>query len=301
MTATNVEGTFVLNGLVEGPLPDDFSAREQLQQWVRDIARLGVDFHLEITGGNFSLLPDNRARLVGSLGDSPDEAIRQALDQLLKPWPLDSFRRITSTLRSSEFRKEEEVQTIYLVGSDGKVRTEQRTMAADTESPPQRLSPREIARVLIVGALIATALLGVTSLFVDVPALARQLIVAIRPLRGDEVQIDNSVYHAYFHVEVKEINVNAVTLTIKRTELFPIDDTALQSAADAARPTLKKWLAIAALARGSVPCELFDINGELVGTATLHIENLQDKPELTAKIPFTSSPRFRLAKIAFTL
>jgi hypothetical protein len=301
MTGANIEGTIVLNGLVEGPFPDDTATRDRLRQWVRDMARLGIDFNLEFTGGNFSLLPNNQPRSCEQLGHSPHEAIQQALEQLLETWPPELAPRVTSTLRSSEFRKGEEVQAVYVIGPNRAVRVEQRTVDADTESPQQPLTTREVVRMAIVGVVIAAALLGLTSLFVDVPALARQLIGTIRPMKAEEVVIDNSIYDTFFQAKVKDINSEAATLTVERTPQFPTTDAALQAAANAAKPTLKKWLAVANIARGYVTCDLYDSEGQLVNTATMRIDPLREKSEFDIKVPLRSNQRFRLGKIVFSL
>jgi hypothetical protein len=301
MTGTHIEGTIVLNGLIEGPVLDDANSRDRLRQWTRDLARLGIDFNLEFTGGNFSLLPDNKPRSCAQLGDSPHEAIRQALEQLLEPWPGNLLSRVTSTLRSSEYRKGEEVQSVYIIGPDRKVRAEQRTIEADTEAAPEPLSRRELVRMAIVGVVIAAALLGVTSLFVDVPALARQLIGTLRPMRVEEVEVDNSNYDAFFHAKIKNIRSEEATLTIERTSQYPTSDAALQNAADAAKPSIKKWLAVTNVARGYVNCDLYDDEGHYVSTATLRLDPLREKSDFEVKLPLRSNQRFRLTKIVFTL
>jgi hypothetical protein len=301
MTGANIEGTMILNGLIEGPLTDDADAAGRLRQWARDLAGLGVDFNVEITGGSFNLLPNNRPLSCAPLGDPPDEAIRQALEQLFEPWPPNLIPRLTSTLRSSEFRKGEEVQSVYRITPDGKVRVEQRTVEAHTETPTQPLSRREIIHMLVFGLVIAAALLGITSLFVDVPALARQLMGTIRPVKVDDVEIDNSNYDAFFHAKIAEINSEAATLKLERTAQFPKDDAALQAAAEAAKPAIKKWLAVAAIAKGSITCEIYDADGKFVGTATMRIEELRKQPDMEVKIPVKSQTRYRLGKIVFTL
>jgi len=60
------EGTIVLDGLIEGRLPDDPSIEDKLEQWLEFVGQLGLRFNLEVTGSSFSLLPDStpvRAKL----------------------------------------------------------------------------------------------------------------------------------------------------------------------------------------------------------------------------------------------
>jgi len=301
MNDTNVEGTITLNGLVEGPLPDDPAYRDWLQQWVRDVAKLGLDFQLEVAGNNYSLLPGNEPRSCAALGDLPHEAICQALEQLINPLPPDVAARVTSTLRSSEYRKGEEVQAVYLVRADGKPHVEQRTVDADTVPPPEPIHLRQLIRPLLVGVVVLAALFGITSLFVDVPGLARQLIDTIRPVRVAEVDIDNTSYDPFFHAEATEVSSKALKITLQRTEAFPTDDPSLQEAADAAEGEIKRWLAVAAIARGYVKCDLFDADSKYVGSATLRIDALRDGPTMNVEVPLNQRSRFRLGKIVFVL
>jgi len=296
----HVEGTMELNGLIEGPLPDDAGAEDRLRDWVRGMREMGVVFHLEVTSGAFSLLPSNDPWPSQPLGDVPHESLSQALEQLLEPFPAELARRVTSTLRSSEYRKGEEVQTVYL-NDGGTIRREQRTVAAETEAPPQPISPKEIARTLAIGAVVAAALLGITSLFVDVPGLARQLIGTVRPIRADDIEIDVSAYGAFFTVEKKEVAGDALRITLRRTDKFPLTDEALQQAADEADDAIKERLAVAAIARGYVRCDIHDSDGKFVTWTTVRIAGLRDDETIVVHVPLKTNTRFRPGKIVFAL
>jgi hypothetical protein len=301
MNRKNVEGTISLNGLLEGPLPDDSAAEERLRDWVRSLRKMGAVFELEVSAGSFSLLPRDEPFACGSLGDRPHEALSQAFEQLLSLFPAEVKCRTTSTLRSSEFRKGEEVQTLYLVDGSGSIRIEQRTVAAETEAPPKPLTPREVVRSVAIAIVVLAAVLGITSLFVDLPGIGRQLIGTVRPVNVDEVDIDASAYASYFAVEKKEIHRDELRLTLRRTDAFPTTDAALQREADASAGSIRERLAVEALARGIVRCDAFDSEGNFVASANVRVGGLREKETLVMEIPLRTNRRFRLGKIEFGL
>ena len=99
-----VEGTVVLDGLLEGKLPPTPDAADRLREWIRDVRSLGVRFSLDIEGGAFSILPENRPISVSAFGEAPADAIVNALNQLLKVFPVGQRGQLFSTLRSVEYR-----------------------------------------------------------------------------------------------------------------------------------------------------------------------------------------------------
>ncbi|MCY2927235.1 MAG: hypothetical protein NT031_17740, partial [Planctomycetota bacterium] len=151
-----LEGTFALDGLVEGALGgagEEFRGR--LQAWA-DAAR----------AGGLNLLFD-----------------------LLKIFPLAQRRNIFSTLRSTEYRPGEEVQTIYAVAPDGSVQMHQRTVSARTEAPPEPLTLKQKLRLGAVGLAVAMGVFGLSSLFVDYGQLVRRLKDSVVAMDPDKVQV----------------------------------------------------------------------------------------------------------------
>ena len=93
----HTEGTLILEGLVEGRVPDSDEAEARLHEWVRFAATIRLRFSLEIDGSHFSLLPDDAAIETDALGPDPAERLRQALDQLLKVFPDTGRGAVLST------------------------------------------------------------------------------------------------------------------------------------------------------------------------------------------------------------
>lgn len=298
-----IEGTIVLDGLVEGRFADDPEAEDKLRKWVRFMSEMGVGFSLDWMGASFSLLPDEGANPTQQLGSLPHDAIRQALDQLLELLPTDQRGGVFSTLRSAEYRKDEEVQAIYAVGPDGKTQVETRTVDADTVAPPQPISTGDRVKSLGLGLLVAAALLGITSLFVDLRGLFGEFMGSITPVEPQAVQVDLGDMKDFLAVEKRQMASRGrlFVLTLKRTTDYPRDDAQLQAAYDASAGDVRRRLAVEAIARERVRCELFDEKGKFVAARELRIGSLKKKESIDVAIPLGGpKDRFRLGRVVMT-
>src|SRR5215207_4149771 len=116
-------GTFMLDGLVQGPVPPGADA---LERWVAQAAQASLRLSLEIDGSRFSLLADNTAMPTARTGkDGLAAAMTHALEALLALYP-GGRATLYSTLRSREFRPGAEVQTLYAINGDGTVTAQSR-------------------------------------------------------------------------------------------------------------------------------------------------------------------------------
>ena len=146
--ADNVEGTIVLDGLIEGRFNDGDQTVEKLDGWVKFVQdTLGLSFTADASGDSFSMLPDNKPASAAKLAPDPQDAIRQALEQLIGALPEKDRATVFSTLRSSEYRKGEEVQSLYAVQADGTVVFESRTVDAKTVAPVEPLTTKEKVKI----------------------------------------------------------------------------------------------------------------------------------------------------------
>ncbi|MBI1375556.1 MAG: hypothetical protein GC159_22820 [Phycisphaera sp.] len=300
----HLEGTIVLDGMLEGRLPDDPDVESKLRQWV-DFARShGLPFTLDISGNAFSLLPDNKPVDVGPIGDPPDQTIRQALDQLLEAFPPEARQNVFSTLRTSEYRPNEEVQSVYLVNPLGQVDVQSRAVDAKTVAPLPPLTTREKVKTAIVGLLIAAAILGVSSFFIDYRNLAGEVAETIRPIDPNEVLIDAQAYQPYLGLrpEVQKKNTRSGTellIKVVATDAYPDGDAAMQTAYDAA--PLSKRLALEALARGYVRAEVFsseDNQLKFLYHVDVRIGDLSPGQEAEVAVPMPG--KVRVGKIRIT-
>jgi hypothetical protein len=300
MSGPKIEGTIILDGLLQGRLPQgDVEIAKKLRQWVEFMASLGLNFNLEIRDAAFNLLPDNTATGVKALGDPPEHAVEQAIVQLADLFKGHERSALFSTLRSNEFRPAEEVQTVYTV-IDGKVQTQSRTVPANTTAPIEPLSTKEQVKLGLIGGAIVIAFLGIALLFPGVRAMFGQVADIVKPLDASEIKIDPGPYVPYFScaLDDKESDRSAFVLLLKRTDQFPRDDQSLTAAADAEH-SLTSRLALENLARGYVRLELFDADDKFIATGDLRVADLRHHEKLNTKLPIPE--KTRPVKIVFSL
>ncbi|MEX0716898.1 MAG: hypothetical protein WD066_09935 [Planctomycetaceae bacterium] len=294
-----VEGTLVLGGLLEGRCANGPAPEEKLREWIEFMRTLGPRFSLDCSGSSFSLLPDDAPASTARLGSAPETAIAQAVEQLLGVLPAEDRGNVFSTLRSAEYRPKEEVQSVYLVAPDGAVKVETRVVDAQTVAPATPVSIRARVRYALLGLAIAALLLGVTAFFVDVPGLLSRLAGVVKPVDMQELAVDAAPFAAHFRIVEKELATDGryLLLTLERGDRFPRTDAELQQASERAEGVLSDRLAIEALARGYVRCELFDPDGRFFSASTHRIAGLRTEESITLAVPLQSNPKRRLGSV----
>ena len=299
MSGEKIEGTIVLDGLVQGRLSlAGDQVPQQLKQWVQFVGGMGVRFSLEIRDAAFNLLPDDRATSVKLLGDPPEHALEQALTQLAELFTGPERAQLFSTLRSSEFRPGEEVQTVYTI-IEGRPRIQSRTLPAQTTPPVEPLSIKERMKLGAIGLAMAVILLGIALLFPGVRAMFGQVAEIVKPLDTGELKIDVGPYAPYFSctIDEKQSDRTALALRLKRVETFPRDEAALNAQLSAADQSISSRLALENLARGHIRVELFDADDKYLASAELRIADLRKQETLDVKLPLPEKTRTQ--KIVF--
>ncbi len=293
---TRVEGTLVLDGLIEGAVPRTDDGEALLRKWVQFAAASHLHFSVEFEGPSFSILPDDRPIPVERIGGDPARRIRETLQELLKIFPAGPPRgAVFSTLHSTEYRPHLEVQTLYVIQPDGTVDARQRTATARTVPPPRPLSLRQRLAMVAVGLVLAAALLGLSALFVDYGALLRGIDEGLHPFDADGTTVENGPFTAYFTVDrVRPVGGGrAALLTLRRTPAFPtcpetIDDL-LRAGRQSESP--RDLLAAEALAQGYVRVELFGAHGQFVGFSLHRIAALRTDETVELLVPLPSDRR----------
>jgi hypothetical protein len=294
------EGTLVLDGLLEGRLPPDPKVIERVRAWIDFAARLGLRYSLETDLNSFSILADDRPISVAQLRPDPARCIADALDELLKVFPEDERAALVSTIRSEEYRPGVAVRTLYVVGGDGTIQTREEQVEASTVAPPRQMSRREKLKLIGIGIGVAALLLAVSALFVDYPALFGRLREAVSPLDAQALPVDLGPFAQFFAVETRELRKGGreLVLTLKRTDAFPRTTEGCQRLIAQAEDAIGQRLAIEALARGYIRCEMFDKEGHCIGFSTERIAALRHEETVELALPL---PRqVRLARLAFT-
>ncbi|MCE5278261.1 MAG: hypothetical protein ABFD92_12885 [Planctomycetaceae bacterium] len=290
-----VEGTLIVEGLFEGRLPQNSDARGDLLQWIATAKAQGLSFSLEIDGNRFSLLPDNTpVHLSPGIGPG-DRIVTQTLTSLLELFDPPQRLALDSTIRSTEYRRNEEVQTLYVVGPDGRVHSTQRVAAARTTAPPQPLSMRAKLKLAAVSLGIVALAVGVSTLFVDYRAWFGDLSDRMTALDANQIAAEAPAFAGLLTVGEKKLTRQDQTLVLELTltaaKDFPADDAALEALLKGPNLPLRKRLAIESLARGYVRCDLYDKKGNAIAAAMPRLPALAAGKSATLQIALPSSTR----------
>jgi hypothetical protein len=284
-----IEGTFFLDGLIEGRLPAEPDAEENLRRWVRSAGREHLKFSLDIDGGNFSLLPSTTPVSVDDLLESPPHAVQHAVENLMELIPFPERPGVQSTLRSTEYREKLEVQTLYLIAPDGTVQTRRRNLEARTTPPPRPIPLKEKLKLAGFGLVVVLALIGVSTFFVDYRALYHDIVEQVTPLDPTKIEVRSDAFAGLFRVTkaVLDSKQKVLVLTVRRETTFPAD------LAEACReePDLRRRMALEALLKGYAHGEQFDEKGECVGFSTVRIAPLQTGDEANLVLPLPRDAR----------
>jgi hypothetical protein len=297
-----LQGTFSIDGLIEGTSAGLDEIESRLREWVRFAASVHLHFNLEIDGNAFSLLADARAAPVAELSAPHHEIIRQALSDLLELLDQADRPAVFSTLRSVEYREGAEVQTLYVLGSDAQVHVRQRTVDAETAAPPPPVTTRRKIIYAAAGVGVAGLILLLTSLFVDygrVFGWARQRFLAYDT---DKLTVEADAFAGYFTVEGKAADRRGqgefVVLTLKRGPAFPRTPADVERLLSTTRPSGPARLAAEAVARGYVRCEQFDKERKFLRFTSVRVAGLREEETVEVALPI--SPEHRLARVVIT-
>ena len=293
-----VEGTIIVDGLIEGKVPALPGAEEKLRGWVNFARGAGLDFSFNLDGGSFSLLADNSPRAAKKFAPEPSEIISSAVAEMLKTIPPADRGKISSTLRSIEYRPHQEVQTLYPITPQGAVDARQRIVEAHTQPPPPPLTARERMRMGLFGLAAAVAVIAVSAVFVDYPKLWREIREEASTPSADQIQIENATFAEYFTVEKKEISADGKTLRLllRRTAKFPLADANFTAAMTqpTTQPNLRR-LTLDSLSRGYIRCEYFDSAGDFQSFQFARVAPLRRSEAMELKLPL--SPEARPSRI----
>jgi len=281
MAALKLEGTFHLDGLIEGPV---FSQDDEnlIKAFLRRAQRHGIAFHLSTDGGRFSLLPDTSPVRLPPTARSADALIVAELEKWLAEYTPEERSRIMSTLRSVEYVPRGEKLTLYGIHPAGKVTVEQRTIEADTIPPAPPPDLKAIARKALLAAAVLVILIAVSALFVPYRAIAAKTWRAARPLDPKRLIIDAAPYADFLQIgEVAlEKKSGMIMLTLVPTQNFPRTEEQFDLQWNAADASLHERLAIEAMARGYLTCEFFDEKGAFISHHTCRMLPAKSRPEL---------------------
>lgn len=298
--SAKVEGTFTLDGLVEGRLGGQADeCRARLESWLKTAQAAGAHFSLELGGDTFGVLGNGQPVPAAALGEDPAKRVAALLFDMLKVLPPSVRAQVFSTLRSSEYRRDEEIQTIYAVSPDGTVQLHQRTVAARTEAPPEPLTLRQKIRLGAVGVAVALAVFGISCFFVDYGKFLGQVKDTIIPVDPAAVKVDATAFARYFTAGKPAVVARGkvFALPVTRTKSFPLRDSDCDF--QAYWGAMSNRLAVEALARGYVRFEWFGEDGALVDAGEIRIAALRQKDTIELRIPIPPERRPVCLRLGF--
>jgi hypothetical protein len=284
----HVEGTFRVEGLLEGRLGDP-SRAERVRAWATAQAAAALHFALEVDGATFSLLPSREPVRAAALRPDPGARLEEALRALMAALPPDVRGETYSTLHSVEVRPGQLVRCVYAVTPAGEVRREERTVAAATQPPPTPPTPRALVGRALAGLGALAVLFAISSLFVNWGDTFRGLWHQVSPLAADDVEVDATAFEGHFSVRKHAVGreSRSIVLTVTRGPRFPVR-------LDDAPPTTATWreaLAAQAAARGWVRADLFDAKGAWIGTSDVRVAGLRDAETVEVTVTVPREPR----------
>ena len=278
-----LENTFVLEGLIQGPIPDSAETVKLLQQFVEDLAQHHLRLLLEFNGGQFSLLGDDQPHQCSDFQPSPVPAcIKQALERLLVLLPLPERSQVFSTLRSREFQPGVEQQALYTISPHGEVQVHLR------ESPKEVLLLREVRskvrkrRLMLFGlGLLGVVLAG---LLIDFKKVSLRFGNTFTEQKRGEISTDSKAM----------ANALSATASITKDSMLEIQlqrgpdwSSLWQSSPSATADDWKRHLAAVTLHRGYAMVLLKDAEGNLLRAEPVDLHTLQSKEVTKVSLPLT--------------
>jgi hypothetical protein len=283
-----IEGTFQVDGLLEGPI---FSADDEniIGAFVKQAKGSGLVFDGAVDGGRFSLLPDTEPVEVRGGQESADARIVKCLTELLKNYSPEERMKLMSTLRSVEYISGHEIQTLYGIRPDGTVQVEQRTVWAETVRPAGAPQRRQKLRLACVLAIILGAAIVASAFFVPYRDIAARVLKNARPFKIQDLKIEAAAYEQFFQVESVELSRRdgIISIACRASEKYPATHAELNELWKSARDSLRQRLALEALARNSVRCEFYDRHGNFRGQQVCYMDwSMDDKGAFSIVIAF---------------
>ncbi len=293
-------GTFRLDGMLQGSIPSDADTLAELQAWA-DSAKSGeVIFHLRVEGGSYSLVADASVRKISRLkGKDLETVIVDKLQELLDILPPELRARSFSTIRSEEFRPGSAVQTIYTVGRDGLVKSEQRVVDADTAEAMPEITPASIRRGLLPAFVVILLMLFVSTFFVDYRKIFTDGWERLAPLKKEEILVKQDLTEDFVTLNLNEVirKKDALIFTLKRGEKW---DAAMQATpAAATQLDWQEFNTLMAIRQGRCRITLLDKNGKQFLTREIDLNELQDQESIKVVVVSKSSVRISSAVLSW--
>ena len=283
-----LEDTYVLEGILQGPMPAHGDAASALEALGAQLGGKNAHFSFQRDGGQFSLLADEKthdARVFHPLTLSA--CIQQTLEQVMSRLTPPERMQVFSTLRSREYRLGSEQQTLYQVVPPGIVQIQTRDAPADVQARAKPWTRKEKVFFGMGAAGILGLAVGVSTFFIDYRELFGRALSNIRGTKLSELKVDAASLEGYVKVEAKELNTakDVLVLTLSRGPKWD------EAAKAAPTPPAADWpttLAVEALHKKYAAVMLLDTDGRVVVSSLLPLDGLFAEASCNFSIAFGS-------------
>ncbi|MFW6367193.1 MAG: hypothetical protein ACOC0L_00855 [bacterium] len=278
-----VQGTYRIEGLIEGTLDDD-EQEEQIRRWTEKCQARGFSFHMAVDGNAFSLLADETPKSNPSANTPVDPSLRELLEELLAACLSDNAGELFSTLRSVEYHDGTALQTVYAINATGGLQAHQRTVPAQTSPPPPHSSWRNRLPLIGGAAVLLAGLFLVSLLFVPYGRLVHALARSLTPINLEAVAVHPGAFaeHVKPNGLAQKHRTELVILYLKPSSSFPHTPNQAQKQWTQ-QSELEQKLMIEALARRRIRCEFRNSENQWIGVQTCDLIPTQAPTENSAR------------------
>lgn len=297
MKKTKIEGTFYLEGLLEGPLPGGTETESKLMEWSSRTSQVGLPLSTEIDNGRFSILATSTALQCDMFQPSPQESVRLALQKLLEFFPPEYVTSMVSTIRIIEYIPNEEIQGLFSITPDGGVDYQHRRQPCQTIKPAEPISKKELIKTGIMGVVLFIVLLGISTFFIDYSSIWADLQQSFTPITTENTKASLGPFSEFYIIsDLKYDARNGIMVfSVTPAANYPMTDEDFEKRWQNAK-SLKESLTLQALRKGYALCEYFDKGGKYIGCGTVKLPEISEKMEIKIPMPKKHNP----AKIMLT-
>lgn len=255
----DTEGTYILSGIVQGPLPPGPDGREQLQQFNDKLSKSGIALSLRIDGPNFSLLAADRPVETDVVTASEIEGVMEAaLGSLLEGFPEGMRISVMSTIRSRVFLGDREHQAVYVVSFPGVIKVESAAVKAKLLPRARRLSFKHKALFVAVSFLMLGLAFWASTRWIDYGPVFRQVALNFKGNKLEEIRLNVEALRDVVTVEKSDMSSLRKVVKLKVAR-----GTGWVFAADDKNPAAAQIRA-ALFERRYLKVTFFDITGNIV-------------------------------------
>lgn len=293
MSGTPEAGTYRLDGMLQGPLVP--GGDPGLQAWADSAKAAGLHFHLRVEGGTFSFVADPVVRKTSRLKGDLESTMTAGLDALLEMLPPQQRSGCFSTLRSEEFQPGTALRTLYSVGPDGRISSEQRSVDIDTAEAAPDITSASLRRAVLPTLVAILLVLFVSTFFIDYRQLFSNARERLLPLKKEELVVVRETGGDYLAIELKEVDNKHNALVFKLSRGPGWEAAMATSPADAMVAGWAEYTTLLAIRQGRFRIELYNKSKELLATREVDVRGLLEKESI--EVAVVVHPKERISTV----